>query len=218
MSLIEFTQSRIAMGRMIPVALSRVNALVRTLERGLHMELCAIDAPSRATGGHLHTRRVQLSDANAFVNTRHRHLAGVVGHKFSVGAFRGVHLVGVAIVGRPVARLCDNGRTLEILRVATDGTRNACSKLYGAARRQVGELGYPRVLTYTLPEEGGASLRAAGFECEGPAGGGSWDRMGRRRGDRHPTAPKTRWSSACPVPPRRKEPARGARDPVRRAP
>ena len=77
---------------------------------------------------------------------------------------------GVAIVGRPVARMLDDGATVEILRVCTDGARNACSMLYGAARRTARSLGYTRIVTYTLPEEGGASLRAAGFRCEGAAG------------------------------------------------
>jgi hypothetical protein len=83
----------------------------------------------------------------------------------------------VAIVGRPVARRMDDGETVEINRVCTDGTRNACSLLLGAVRRAARALGYKRVITYTLPSEGGASLRAAGYRFDGEAGGSSkmWD-------------------------------------------
>lgn len=100
---------------------------------------------------------------------------------------------GVAIAGRPVARMLDDGETLEVIRVATDGERNACSMLYGAVRRAAVALGYRRVITYTLPEEGGASLRGAGFRCVGEAGGGTWNRKGRERTDTHPTQVKLRW-------------------------
>ena len=115
-----------------------------------------------------------LADANAFVKQHHRHHQPVAGHKFSLavcdeaGAIR-----GVAIVGRPVARRLDNGWTLEVNRVATDGCSNACSALYGAARRAAFALGYRKLVTYTLPEEGGASLRGAGWRCIGEAGGGA---------------------------------------------
>lgn len=197
MSIISFVQSRVARGAMHEVAVSRINTLVRTLDRGLHFKLCAITTPPPPTSGRLHVREIELRDANAFVNTRHRHLAGVVGHKFSIGVFTGSRLVGVAIIGRPLARFLDNGNTLEILRVATDGTRNACSKLLGAARRGARDRCAARIITYTLPSEPGTSLRAAGFACEGPAGGGAWARRGRGRADRHPTVRKLRWSSAA---------------------
>ena len=108
--------------------------------------------------------------ANEFVRRMHRHSRPTLGSIFCVGVAN-AELCGVAIVGRPVARRLDDGATVEILRVATDGTRNACSKLYGICRRIAAELGYSRVITYTLPEEGGASLRAAGFRFDGDAGG-----------------------------------------------
>lgn len=111
----------------------------------------------------------------------HRHSRPTVGHKFSVGVADD-ELRGVAIVGRPVSRHLDDGTTLEITRVCTDGTPNACSMLYGACRRAAKAMGYARILTYTLPNEGGASLRAAGFIFDGDAGGPSaaWhNRIGR---------------------------------------
>ena len=114
-----------------------------------------------------------LSDANAFVKQHHRHHHAVPGHKFSLAVCDEEGTIrGVAIVGRPVARGLDNGWTLEVNRVATDGCANACSALYGAARRATFALGYRKLVTYTLPSEGGASLRGAGWKCLGEAGGG----------------------------------------------
>lgn len=112
---------------------------------------------------------VSLDEANGFVCRWHRHHGGVAGHKFSIGLMqdRGtgtVELVGVAIVGRPVSRMLDDGLTLEVYRVATDGTKDACSRLYGACRRATFALGFKKLVTYTLTTEPGTSLRAAGWE------------------------------------------------------
>lgn len=117
---------------------------------------------------------VNLKTANEFVRILHRHNKPVVGQLFSVGvACESGQLRGVAIVGRPVAPRLDNGLTAEITRLCTDGTRNACSKLYGAARRAARAMGYATIYTYTLPDEGGASLRAAGFRLDKEDAGGS---------------------------------------------
>jgi len=137
----------------------------------------------------------ELDDANEFVQRHHRHHQPVQGHKFSIAAMNDDRIVGVAIVGRPVARLLDNGLTLEVTRVATDGTRNACSALYGACRRATFALGYKRLITYTLPEEGGSSLRASGWKTLGEAGGGTWNRKARPRIDKHPTQKKILWEA-----------------------
>lgn len=115
-----------------------------------------------------------LTTANDFVRRLHRHARPTVGHRFSVGvADDAGTLRGVAIVGRPVARRLDDGNAAEITRVCTDGTPNACSMLYGAARRACKALGYSPVFTYTLQDEGGASLRAAGFRVDKEYAGGS---------------------------------------------
>lgn len=134
-----------------------------------------------------------LAEANRFIAQHHRHHKPVVGHKFSIGAVKSDQLVGVAIVGRPVSRIRDDGMTLEVTRLTTDGTRNACSFLYGAAARAAFALGYRRIGTYTLPNEGGASLRASGWKLIGERGGGSWSCPSRPRTDRHPTEPKLLW-------------------------
>lgn len=140
---------------------------------------------------------VSFSDACAFVERHHRHHAPPVGHKFSIGVAGTEGVIhGVAIVGRPVSRMLQDGWTLEVTRVATDGTRNACSALYGACRRATFALGYRRLVTYTLPSESGSSLRGADYKLIGEAGGGSWDTPSRPRVDKHPTQTKLRWEVA----------------------
>lgn len=114
---------------------------------------------------------MSLKEANAFVEQYHRHHKPVVGHKFSIGATDGERIVGVAIVGRPVSRYLDDGWTLEVNRLCTDGTRNACSMLYAAAWRAARAMGYHKLITYILDSENGASLRASGWKCVGQAGG-----------------------------------------------
>lgn len=113
-------------------------------------------------------------EANIFVGKYHRHNNPTVGCKFCIGVMCGNQLHGVAICGRPVSRHLDNGYTLEICRVCTDGTRNACSKLYGACCRIAKEMGYRRVITYILESENGSSVKAANFVYDGEAGGKKW--------------------------------------------
>jgi hypothetical protein len=131
--------------------------------------------------------RVGLDEANAFVVSLHRHHKPVVGHLFSIGASFEGKIVGVAIIGRPVARMRDDGRTAEVTRLCTDGTKNACSFLYGAAARAAFALGFKRIGTYILASEPGTSLTGAGWRLIGQAGGGSWSRDDRPRVDKHPT-------------------------------
>jgi hypothetical protein len=136
---------------------------------------------------------ITLREANKFVDTHHRHHKAPQGALFAIGlAFDDV-VVGVAIVGRPVARMLNDGWTAEVTRLCTTGERNACSKLYGASWRAAKALGYRKLITYTLASEAGGSLRGAGWECLGEAGGGSWSRKDRPRVDCHPTQTKLRW-------------------------
>lgn len=138
---------------------------------------------------------VTLREACAFVEAHHRHHEPPRGCLFCVAVNDGERVRGVAIVGRPLSRMLQDGYTAEVVRVATDGAHNACSKLYGACWRAARAIGYRRLVTYTLPEEGGVSLRAAGWTCLGEAGGGSWSRNGRPRVDTHPTQTKLRWEA-----------------------
>lgn len=140
---------------------------------------------------------IELSEANAAIAAWHRHHQPVVGHRFSIGAVDSDgSLHGVAVVGRPVARLAGHPRDVaEVTRLATDGTRNACSILYAAAARACRAMGFRRIQTYTLETESGASLRAAGWVHDGCAGGGQWKHTdGRPRRTDQPTGPKSRWS------------------------
>lgn len=134
-----------------------------------------------------------LREANAFVEQKHRHHGKVVGHKFSIGASNGKEIVGVAIVGRPVGRYLDDGWTLEVNRLCTDGSRNACSMLYAAAWRATRAMGYKRLITYILDTEPGTSLKAAGWKCVGQAGGLRWTGKRRPQVDLYPAQMKIRW-------------------------
>ena len=126
---------------------------------------------------------ITFEEANAFVAKFHRHHKPMQGCKFCVAVSEEDKVVGVAIVGRPVARLLDNGWTLEVNRCCTDGTKNACSMLYSSAWKAAKALGYKRLITYTLPEEGGASLKASNWTCLGLRGGGNWNVKSRPRVD-----------------------------------
>ena len=135
---------------------------------------------------------ITFNYAKHFVQTYHRHNPNVTGCKFCIGCQDGDEIVGVAICGRPVSRYLDNGRTLEINRVCTNGAKNVCSILYGACCRIAREMGYEKVITYTLQSENGASVKASNFICDGEAGGTHW--TGKRdRGQQIPNEMKVRW-------------------------
>lgn len=127
---------------------------------------------------------IHLAEANAFVAKFHRHHKPTTGNKFSIAiADKTDAIRGVAIVGRPVARMLDDGWTLEVNRCCTDGVKNGCSMLYGRAWQVAKALGYRKLITYTFSEEGGASLRGAGWKCIGERGGGNWNVKSRPRID-----------------------------------
>jgi hypothetical protein len=157
---------------------------------------------------------VDFDEACAFVAQHHRHHVPPQGHKFSIGAAvmppcepdacdssgipYGAHendakIVGVVIVGRPVSRMMQDGWTLEVTRLATDGTKNACSFLYAAAWRATRAIGYRKLTTCILDTEPGTTLRAAGWRLVGQAGGGSWSVPSRPRIDKHPLQGKLRF-------------------------
>lgn len=142
----------------------------------------------------LSIKPIHLKNAKEFVRLYHRHNIPPVGGKFAVSCYDGNRLCGVAICGRPTARRSDDGKTLEIYRNCTDGTFNACSKLYGACCRVAKIMGYQRIVTYTLESETGTSLKASGFQYEGESGGIAW--TGERRRDYYisPEEMKSRWA------------------------
>ena len=146
-------------------------------------------------------RPITITAAKQLVGQWHRHNLPPQGGLFAVSVADGDEVVGVAIVGRPIARALNDGFTAEVTRVATQGAPNACSMLYGAASRAARALGYRRLVTYTLAEEPGTSLRAAGWnhDADLPARK-TWSTPSRPRrqtdddgNDRRPTGPKVRW-------------------------
>ena len=139
-------------------------------------------------------RPCTLAQANELVDELHRHHKPVRGHRFSMALYDNDRLCGVAIVGRPVARMTDANRVAEVLRVCTDGTPNACSMLLGACARVAREMGFDCIQTFTLESEPGVSLVAAGWDLDGCTSGGTWNRPSRsgRREDQ-PQVSKKRW-------------------------
>lgn len=144
----------------------------------------------------LELQPITYPEACAFIAEHHRHHLPPQGWKFGIAVNNGEKVVGVVTIGRPVSRMLDNGLTLEVTRCCTDGTKNASSMLYGAAWRATKALGYRRLITYTLAEESGTSLNAAGWTALYETEGGSWSCPSRPRVDTHPTGQKTLWEAA----------------------
>lgn len=142
---------------------------------------------------------VTMKEANAFVEQHHRHHGPVRGCLCCVGVADGEGIRGVAIVGRPVSRMAQDGWTAEVTRLATDGTRNACSVLYAACWRAVRALGYRRLITYVLASESGVSLQAAGWRLVGATRAESWHRQARPRVDTSPLQRKMRYEQTIPA-------------------
>lgn len=139
---------------------------------------------------------ISFNEANQYVARYHRHHKPVVGTKFCVAVSDDESNVrGVAMVGRPVARAMDDGWTVEVNRCCTDGARNACSMLYATAWRAARALGYQRLITYTLPSEGGASLRGAGWRLVAETKGGHWNCKSRPRVETNTDQRKLRWEA-----------------------
>lgn len=138
---------------------------------------------------------ISFEEACAFIETHHSHHIPPQGWKFGIAVNDGLKIVGVITVGRPVNKTLDDKWTLEVTRCCTDGTPNVASKLYGAAARAVRALGYKRCITYTLKEEKGTSLIAAGWKALYDTRGRSWSWSGRPRIDKHPLGQKTLWEA-----------------------
>lgn len=142
---------------------------------------------------------IKWSDAKAFVREHHRHCKPPAGWRFGAGIRNGHTLIGVVMVGRPVARKLDRTKVVEVNRlcirtdIATGLAWNACSMGYGWAAREAKKRGFERVITYTLDSEAGTTLKAAGWTPEAVTRGGSWNRPSRARTDAAPTVKKTRW-------------------------
>ena len=158
---------------------------------------------------------IEQRDAKDFVNAYHEHLDAPPGWRFGKAVINGQTVVGVIWVGRAVARSYNKDTVTEVNRCAVRRDipaalrRNACSMLYGWASREAEKRGFSDIITYTLAEEEtGVTLKAAGWECEGEAGGGSWNSPSRPRVDKGPTVLKVRWRKR--LKPRKARPPRVA--------
>ena len=120
----------------------------------------------------LSIKPISLKEANRYVMENHRHHDKVQGHKFSLSVWDDDRLCGVAIVGHPQSRMIDNENVLEVLRLCTDGTYNACSILYARCAKVGKDMGYQKIITYILESEHGSSLKASGWKCEETQCGG----------------------------------------------
>lgn len=142
---------------------------------------------------------VTRDEARAYIKAHHRHHTFPAGYRFAIGAEKNGELVGVALVGRPTARMLQQREplTAEVTRLCTAGGRNVCSFLYAAARRAAFAMGFTRMVTYILASEPGSSLKASGWVFVGLTRGGSWDRPSRRRIDKAPTEPKQVWEAVA---------------------
>lgn len=136
---------------------------------------------------------ITYKEACRFIEKHHRHHLPPQGWKYGIAVNDGENVVGVVTVGRPVARNLDNGYTLEVTRCCTDGTYNVASMLYSAAWRAAKALGYKRMITYTLSEERGSSVKAAGWKLLYQTNGGSWSCKSRPRVDKALTTQKNLW-------------------------
>lgn len=136
---------------------------------------------------------ITFQEARAFIRRHHRHHDPPQGWKFGIGCSKEGEVVGVITVGRPVNRHLDDGKTAEVTRCCTDGTKNAASKLYAAAWRCARAMGYERIITYTLAEEDGTSLDAAGWKALHETTADNWDTPSRPRVDTSPDGQKRLW-------------------------
>lgn len=117
---------------------------------------------------------LELRELNELVSRLHRHHKPVQGHRFSIGLEHNGEIIAGCSVGRPVARKTCQRSVLEVTRLVTNGTKNACSALYAAAARVGRELGYKSIQTFILESEPGTSLVASGWELDGTSAGGDW--------------------------------------------
>lgn len=145
----------------------------------------------------LETCPTTLKEANAFVEKVHRHHKKARGHRWSIGAEANGQLVGVAIVSRPVSRKTSQYTVADVVRLATNGHRNACSFLYAKVTQICRLMGFVKVQTFILISEPGESLKALremGWVEAGISEGGDWNvpSRGGRRTDQ-PQEPKMRW-------------------------
>ncbi len=148
----------------------------------------------------LQVKPVEFAIAKEFVAKYHKHNKAPVGWKYGASIWNGTNQIGVAMVGRPVARAIDSTKVVEVNRLCIRRNIpkplawNACSQLYGWAAREAQARGFEKIITYTLETEAGTALKAAGWIPEAKTKGGSWNTPSRGRKDTAPTCRKVRWA------------------------
>lgn len=142
---------------------------------------------------------IKQAAAKAFIRQHHAHCGPPAGWKYGAGIWNWDTLIGVIMVGRPVARMIDHHSTVEVNRVCIDRdiapelSWNACSQLYGWAAKEAKKRGFSKIITYTLDSEPGITMKAVGWEKEGSVKGRSWNTPSRKRTTITPLGNKTRW-------------------------
>lgn len=148
----------------------------------------------------LQLAEISRKEARAFILDHHRHNPPPAGDRWRHAVYNGRELVAVAMIGRPVARMIDHTKVVEVNRLCVDHgldqelTWKACSMLYGAAADEAKARGFEKIITYTLETERGMSLRYARWKKDGMTRGGTWNRPSRARQDKSPTCRKIRWA------------------------
>jgi len=132
--------------------------------------------------------------AKKFINENHRHNSGPISDRFRIGLFEDGVLIGVGVAGNPIARKQMDGTTIEITRVCVLPDKpNACSQIYARMKRIAQLMGYKRIITYTLDNETGASLRAIGAIVDHKVAKGTWLNRQNRNYNEVSDMPKQMW-------------------------
>lgn len=142
------------------------------------------------------TRWLPLREACGFIARHHRHHVPPQGGIVALGLWEDEKLVGIGILGRPLARAAQMNGDAELIRLCVlPDVAHAASALQARMKRVAQSLGFRRMLTYTLADEAGTSMRAAGMQRDiDLTRGGEWTTPTRKRlAAIHPTARKIRW-------------------------
>lgn len=145
----------------------------------------------------LEIQPIRFAEAAEYIRRHHRHHKPPKSWLFGCAVNDGEKVVGAVVVGRPVARMYDNGQNAEVTRLCTDGAKNAGSMLLGAAKRAAMALGYRKLYSYTRSDESGASYRAAGWRviAERPARSWAKSSVGRPRVDKSEPYQRLLWEA-----------------------
>lgn len=174
------------------LALEQIESFLDWYQRDYPLDTMLLEQPQPLR---LETVPISFKKACEFVNEHHRHHVAPQGHKFSVALTDGDKVVGVIMAGTPVSRHMADGVTLEITRCCMKSSiyKNGVTKLFSAVYQAAKAMGYTKIVTYTLEDESGVSLKACGFDLHGVSDGGSWSTKSRPRLDKGPICPKKRW-------------------------